>query len=105
MQKHLEQFIKDIKNKGDIRWDEANTKSYIIEQVLTHLKWNVHSPDDIAREQGRKKKIDYELKAGDMNVGIEAKAIKQNLNEEDGKQLLGYCGDIHILAILTNGKD
>lgn len=105
MQKDLEQFIRDLKDKSDIRYDEANTKSFIIERVLTHLKWDVHSPDDIAREQGRKKKIDYELKASNIDIGIEAKAIKQSLSEDDGKQLLGYCGDSHILAILTNGKD
>ncbi len=105
IQRDLEQFIKEFKDKNDLKYDEANTKSFIIEKILTYLKWDVHSPEDIAREQGRKKKIDYELKAVNIDIGIEAKSIKQNLNEDDGKQLLGYCGDSHILAILTNGKD
>lgn len=107
MQKNIELFIDNIKqNKNILTYNEENTKSAIINKFLYLLGWDQHNPEEVALEYGlRGMEVDYALRIRDSNkVFIEAKKVKERLNERHEGQLLAYSFTADIeLAILTNG--
>jgi len=103
----LEKSINDLKNNSDkyYSYNEANTKSAVIERILFDLNWNTYDANEVHHEDSTGKgPVDYSLRlGGKTKIFIEAKRVNENLEKHE-EQLLNYCfGKSVDLAILTNG--
>lgn len=110
MRETIEEIIKNYKKWGKREIDEYNTKIIFIEPLINSLGWNVKDLDVVEREKrvfggGR---VDFSLKLeGKLVMYIEAKAIKESLDDEKFiSQAINYANiDGVQWCLLTNGID
>lgn len=106
----ITQHVNLLKKYENENFIEEQTKMYLIAPFLNLMGYNVFNPDDVIAEFvadiGNKKgeKVDYALKInGEIEILIEAKAIKDPLFTHD-TQLKRYFNVTKAkIGILTNG--
>lgn len=110
-QKVLKEIINRIPKAKKQNLDESNTKSGLIEPLLTLLGYDVHNTEEVIKEYtadiGIKEgeKVDYKVATDKDLFIIEAKRINNKLEEKEKSQLYRYFSLLPIkIGILTNGR-
>jgi hypothetical protein len=106
MNENFEQTINRIAQNSTILLEkgEEATKQLVILPILAHLEWNIHDINEVEPEykvsDGR---VDYCLKINNKKIFLEAKRMREELENHE-KQLLEYSFQEGVeIAILTNG--
>jgi hypothetical protein len=90
---------------------EQNTKSTLIDPILSALEWNLEELDEVRREYRRKPQdnpVDYALfMLRSPCLFVEAKALEKDLNDRKWiSQVLGYATVVGVeWCVLTNGDE
>lgn len=90
---------------------EQNTKSTLIDPILSALEWDIEELDEVCREYRRKPKdnpVDYALfMLRSPCLFVEAKALEKDLNDRKWiSQVLGYATVVGVeWCVLTNGDE
>ena len=110
-QKVLKEIVNRIPKAKKQNLDESNTKSGLIEPLLTLLGYDVHNTEEVIKEYtadiGIKEgeKVDYKVATDKDLFIIEAKRINNKLEEKEKSQLYRYFSLLPIkIGILTNGR-
>jgi len=95
-----------MESDGSVRnLNESETRQHVIDPVIHTLGYR--TLDHLRLEyrlQASGQFVDYLLLAGEHNVVVEAKALRNELTPKDAGQLVGYCAQEGIRwALLTNG--
>jgi hypothetical protein len=107
MKNELLKAIKNIKENKNLKsFDESATKQTIILRIFSILNWDLYNANEVYPEYSdcSGTRVDYSLRLESKNkVFVEAKRIRENL-ENHQEQLLNYSFKEGVpLAILTNG--
>lgn len=104
MKDELIKQISRLKKKDNIyAYNEAETRSYIVEKFFWDLGWN---EDEIIHEYKiGNDSVDYAIKFKNIKAIIEVKKVKEKLEKDSHqKQLINYAFQEGVeMAILTNG--
>ncbi len=91
------------------KWNEVEVKRYLIEPLLTALRWDPADPNFVRHGfpvtmGSETRKVDYALMSGDTPICVvEAKAGE--LDEIAARQALSYARNLDVpWAIVTNGR-
>ena len=90
---------------------EQNTKSTLIDPILSALGWDIEELDEVCREYRRKphdNPVDYALfLLRSPCLFVEAKALEKDLNDRKWiSQILGYATVVGVeWCVLTNGDE
>ena len=90
---------------------EQNTKSTLLDPVLSALEWDLEELDEVCREYRRKpqdNKVDYALfMLRSPCLFVEAKALEKDLTDRKWiSQVLGYATVVGVeWCVLTNGDE
>lgn len=107
----LRNYVERVQSFGDQlqRWNEMEVKRYLIEPLLTVLRWNPSDPNFVRHEfpvtMGSKtRKVDYALMSGDTPICVvETKAGE--VDEVAARQALRYARNLDVpWALVTNGQ-
>jgi len=102
----LDQLKQYLAHPGD-KLSEADTRAFFIDPLVAALGYSGFA--DVARElllKDTKERLDYLLRIDGLpRVGIEAKAIGQELTDSDAAQVIQYCSILGIeWAVVTNAR-
>lgn len=106
----LRKRIMQIRNRNKSIGEE-NTKTTLINPLLTALGWDLEELDEVCQEYRRKPQdnpVDYALFIfGNPRLLVEAKAIEKDLNDSKWiSQTLGYATVVGVeWCVLTNGDE
>lgn len=93
------------------RIGEQNTKTSLIEPILSALGWDIHDPDEVFKEfkaERSDKPVDYALKLmREPRLLLEAKGLGENLSDRKWiAQVLGYAVVAGVeWCVLTDGDE